>query len=192
MKKIILPLSLILLCATGCDQKHKNENPQGDLAENVSQNNKGGERTNSYAIITFIATTDKQKYIDNISQQTDQLDELWSNKVVGNIHMDTESNEIAPTIIFFMKAKSEKEVRETLDKTNFIVNGVGRYEVKPVGDLIYQMNNRTTEVKASKDHTYSVVWEYAKSIDQIPLDVMQKQLDEEKKLFDQGIIEMCI
>jgi hypothetical protein len=82
----------------------------------------------------------------------------------------SKSNEIAPTIVFFIKGKTENEVRQKLDKTNFIINGVGSYEVKPVGDLLLTINEKSLEMKDKKNHTYSVVCDYSKKNGRNPSD----------------------
>lgn len=189
MKKILLPLSFIFFFAISCDKKSTNKAENEDVSELSPAENKVEQRSNTYAVLTSIATTDKQKYIDNIAQQTDQLNELWDKKIVSNIYMDSKPNEIAPTVIFFLRAKSVNEAKETLDKTNFIINGVGSYDVKPVGDLLFETNQKTLEMKSQKELTYAVVWDFSKKIDELPVDVMKTQLAAEEKLFENGIVE---
>lgn len=189
MKTFFLPIVLVATMIISCEQKSAKENNDNPSENSEIAPKPVEQRTNTYAIITTIATTDKQKFADNISQQTDQIDALWNQKTVSNIYMDSKSNEIAPTIIFFMKGKTENEVRQTLDKTNFIINGVGSYEVKPVGDLLLTMNEKSLEMKDKKNHTYSVVWDYSKKMEEIPVTIMEKQLQDETRLFETGVIE---
>ena len=183
MKHFLIPILFsLLLCS--CNKGEKtNDSAVTKRAEEITVSK------NTYAVVTSFDKVDKQKFIDHIETQTSQLDTLWQNGTIENLYYNANAkkveNQMIGSIIFFINAENENTAKEILDATDFVVNKIGKYELHPVGSLLF---SRSPNPKMTQN-VYACIWKMNKSAQKVDKKIIENQFNADKKLFDKGIIE---
>jgi len=89
------------------------------------------------------------------------------------------------TIMFFIKAESEKEARTMLDDMKFIKTHVAKYRIYPVGD---KWLGRPEKADENKTFSFAVVWSHSDDKELIEK-FAKAQFEQTVQLWNDGIIE---
>lgn len=95
----------------------------------------------TYAVMWTIDTNDTELFKDTlVAQQTEML-ALWQNGTLENVYLDNKKSEDVINkgdvgkVMFFIKAKTEKEATNILNDLPLVKKKVAKYDLYPVGIL---------------------------------------------------------
>jgi len=114
------------------------------------------------AVVWETVSLEKEKIIEHLPVQQQQLQKLWEEGVVENVYLKTDEkfgeNDTFPNIMFFIKAKNQEAAKEILNEMEFVKNKLAIYKLYPVGALWLTRNDKTLEKVQKAKRTFSVVW----------------------------------
>lgn len=95
----------------------------------------------NFAVIWTIDTNDAGLFNDTIADHSKKVLELWKDGVIENVYIDSEKThdvvhkgDVA-RVMFFIKAKTDKEAKMLLDDMPLVTNKVATYSLYPAGTL---------------------------------------------------------
>jgi hypothetical protein len=96
---------------------------------------------NTYAVMWTIDTNDTDLFKNTLVDQVPKMLALWKNGTLENVYLDNKNPEVTVhkgdvgKVMFFIKAKTEKEARQILDELPLVEKKVATYDLYPVGVL---------------------------------------------------------
>ena len=148
MKKIIIYPTLIFLALN-------------ILACQSEKTPEGYKERKNYAVVWQWKITDQEHVLKNLTEQAQELNELWKKDIVENIYIDSEAEispgEQFPDISFIIKAEDERAAKVYLDNMLFVRNKISTYSLYPVGKKFLGRNKEVLDVIGIKN-SYAAVF----------------------------------
>ncbi len=125
MKKLLLTFSLILLSFFSIS----------------SVNASDADMRNTYMVTWTIETHDTDLFTDTLNEHMPKMLDLWVNGTVENVYLDNKKSEVSVhkgdvgKVVFFIKAKTEKEAQNVLNELPLVKKKVASYQLTLVGVL---------------------------------------------------------
>lgn len=187
MKTNILLLSLLTLlfaCTNrSTDSKTEQAAKQNETSEITA--------TKNFAVVWDWATEGHAFIMENLKEQSEDFQKLFDQGIIENVYLNNyeiaQVNEKAKmaTIMFFIKAKNEKEARVMLDEMKFIKTHVAKYRLYPVGD---KWLGRQESADENKTFSFASVWSHSGDKELIEKYV-KTQFEQTLGLWNEGVIE---
>ena len=125
MKKLLLTFSLILSSLFSISSVHASD----------------ADMRNTYMVTWTIETNDTNFFKNTLNEHMAKVLDLWVSGTVENVYLDNEKSEVSVhkgdvgKVIFFIKAKTEKEAQSVLDELPLVENKVASYQLTLAGVL---------------------------------------------------------
>ena len=181
---LILVASLMACTNQGTEQKT-------EQTADVEKTTNAQTIIKNYAVVWDWATEGQEFILENLKAQIDDFQKLFDKGLIENVYLNnyefTQLNENAKmtTIMFFIKAKSEKEARAMLDEMKFVKTHVAKYRIYPVGS---KMLGRSDAAEENKTFSFAAVWANTGN-KKLTDNNVQAQFEQTVELWNEGIIE---
>lgn len=125
MKKILLTVSLVLLSLFSISSVQASD----------------ADMRNTYMVTWTIETHDTNLFKNTLNDHMAKVLDLWVNGTVENVYLDNKKSEVnihkgdVGKVIFFIKAKNEKEAQSVLDELPLVKKEVASYQLTLAGVL---------------------------------------------------------
>ena len=187
MKNLFLLILVALLMAcTNQGNEQKTDQPVV-----VEKNTNAQTIIKNYAVVWAWTTENHEFILENLKWQIEDFQKLFDKGIIENVYLNnyefTQLNDKAKmtTIMFFIKAKNEKDVRTMLDEMKFVKTQIAKYQIYPVGS---KMLGRSESANLSKTFSFAVIW--ANTGDKELTDNnVQEQFEQTVQLWNNGLIE---
>ncbi|MEM6345582.1 MAG: hypothetical protein AAF927_16940 [Bacteroidota bacterium] len=191
MKKILF-ISLICFWGIACKDQATNKVDSSSTKQkeiNASDQSKIGRL--NFAVTWRWTTDNVQFVIDNSTQMSSELSELWNQNIVENAYFDTNApiDKLGnlPNITFFIKAENEEKAKAILNGLTVVKEEIAEYELHPVGMLWLDRNTTAINQKGITG-SYVAIWETKRTLEASD-PVLKKQSDKMLALWNAGTIE---
>jgi hypothetical protein len=190
-KKLII--LLLIAFQISCKNDKKEQKQDATTTSEQKDTVSAAVAKNTFLVVTSIAASDKQQFLDHAVKQTDQIDSLYNKGIVENIYYKTDTkfgkNDLLPTVVFFVKANSEADAKQILNKTDFIKYNVGKYELREVGTPWFGVSDKSGAVRLEKQNVFGVEWNLNKEASKIDNQIIEDQVNQVAQLYKEGIFE---
>jgi hypothetical protein len=128
MKKLLLTFSIVLLNLFSISSVHASD----------------ADMRNTYMVTWTIETNDTNLFKNTLNEHMSKVLDLWTNGTVENVYLDNKKSEVrvhkgdVGKVIFFIKAKTEKEAQSVLDELPLVKKKVASYQLTLAGVLWLQ------------------------------------------------------
>lgn len=125
MKKLLLTCSLLLLSFFSMSSAHASD----------------ADMRNTYMVTWTIETNDTNLFKNTLNEHMAKVLDLWANGTVENVYLDNKKEEVSVhkgdvgKVIFFIKAKTEKEAKAVLNELPLVKKNVASYQLTTAGVL---------------------------------------------------------
>lgn len=125
MKRLLLTYSFVLLSLFSISSAHAND----------------ADMRNTYMVTWTIETNDANLFQDTLNEHMPKVLELWTSGTVENVYLDNKKSEVSVRkgdigkVIFFIKAKTEKEAQSLLDELPLVKKKAASYQLTLAGVL---------------------------------------------------------
>ncbi len=171
---------LLTFLIVSCQNKDKSEQVNETYLEK-----------NNYAVVWQWETTDKEYVLKYLTEQSQELNDLWKKEIVENVYLNVDSNlptgDLFPDISFIIKAKDEQTAKIYLDNMIFVKNKISSYKLYRVGKKYLGRNNEILDI-IGKKKSFAAVFETLGKKEQIMAN-LQEQNDKTSELWKAGKIE---
>ncbi len=182
---LLILVALLMACTNqGTEQKT-------DQTAVVEKTTNAQTIIKNYAVVWDWTTENHEFILENLKGQIEDFQKLFDKGVIENVYLNnfefTQINENAKmtTIMFFIKARSEKEAGAILDEMEFVKKRVAKYRIYPVGS---KMLGRHESADENKTFSFAAVWANTGDKELIEKNV-EAQFEETTQLWSKGIIE---
>lgn len=125
MKKRLLTVLLTLLSFSSISPVHAND----------------ADMRNTYMVTWTLEVNDTSLFKDTLKEHMAKVLDLWVSGVLENVYLDNKKSEVnvhkgdVGKVIFFIKAKTEKEAQNVLDELPLVKKNIASYQLTPAGVL---------------------------------------------------------